>query len=235
MCGAWGRSADGDLCHAVWASADSVDRHPAQGLPCKTICRRKRTHSLASVLLTSKIKGLPSALACSLTIVSFQPIRVFAKKIDSIARDDSFLIGCVPAGGVIPKIFATIKLPIRACSSAAPTAISRGKCFFSVPSSNGLPVCGFTTNWQIIACGTPKPTRILTLLRRSGVATKDFRPLRPGFPDIAPVPFFLTRIKCACRARPEFCRENVGLRESIGRPDCAKRVVINAVGRVGDH
>jgi hypothetical protein len=81
-------------------------------------------------------------------------------------------------------------------SSAAPTAISRGKCFFSVPSSNGLPVCGFTTNWQIIACGTPKPTRILTLLRCSGVATKDFRPQRPGFPDIAPVPFFLTRIKC---------------------------------------
>src|SRR5580693_6192719 len=158
---------------------------------------RKRTHSLASVLLTSKIKGLPSALACSLTTVSFQPIRVFAKKIDSIARDDSFLIGCVPAGGVIPKIFATIKLPIRACSSAAPTAISREKCFFSVPSSNGLPVCGFTTNWQIIACGTPKPTRILTLLRCSGVATKDFRPLRPGFPEIAPVPFFLTRIKCA--------------------------------------
>src|ERR1700722_19326373 len=66
MCGAWGRSADGDLCHAVWASADSADRHPAQGLPCETICRRKRTHSLASVLLTSKIKGLPSALACSL-------------------------------------------------------------------------------------------------------------------------------------------------------------------------
>src|ERR1700731_3868886 len=88
MCGAWGRSADGDLCHAVWASADSADRHPAQGLPCETICRRKRTHSLASVLLTSKIKGLPSALACSLTTVSFQPIRVFAKKIDSIARDE---------------------------------------------------------------------------------------------------------------------------------------------------
>src|SRR6476469_1555786 len=172
MCGAWGRSADGDLRHAVWASADSADRHPAQGLPCETICRRKRTHSLASVLLTlkikglpsavacslttdsfqpmrvfakkidsiarglpceticrtkrthslasvlltSKIKGLPSALACSLTTVSFQPIRVFAKKIDSIARDESFLIGCVPAGGVIPKIFAAIKLPIRACS-----------------------------------------------------------------------------------------------------------------------
>src|SRR5580704_15993427 len=140
--------------------------------------------------------GPPSLPSC--WIASFQPIRVLAKKIDSIARDDSFLIGCVPAGGVIPKIFATIKLPIRACSSAAPTAISRGKCFFSVPSSNGLPVCGFTTNWQIIACGTPKPTRILTLLRCSGVATKDFRPLRPGFPDIAPVPFFLTRIKCAC-------------------------------------
>src|SRR3984957_9229806 len=122
--------------------------------------------------------GPPSLPSC--WIASFQPIRVLAKKIDSIARDDSFLIGCVPAGGVIPKIFATIKLPIRACSSAAPTAISRGKCFFSVPSSNGLPVCGFTTNWQIIACGTPKPTRILTLLRCSVVATKDFRPLRPG-------------------------------------------------------
>ena len=79
--------------------------------------------------------------------------------------------------------------------------------FFSVPSSNGLPVCGFTTNWQIIACGTPKPTRILTLLRCSGVATKDFRPLRPGFPDIAPVPFFLMTA--------EFCSENVGLRESV--------------------
>jgi hypothetical protein len=53
------------------------------------------------------------------------------------------------------------------------------------------------------ACGT-KPTRILTLLRCCGVATKDFRPLRPGFPDIASVPFFLTRIKCACPARPEW-------------------------------
>src|SRR6478735_4906061 len=137
--------------------------HPGLRKKDRQHCARRlvldRLHSLASVLLTSKIKGLPSALACSLTTVSFQPIRVFAKKIDSIARDDSFLIGCVPAGGVIPKIFATIKLPIRACSEAAPTEISRGKCFFSVPSSNGLPVCGFTTNWQIIACGTPKPTR----------------------------------------------------------------------------
>src|SRR6476646_648202 len=187
MCGAWGRSADGDLCHAVWASADSVDRHPAQGLPFETICRTKRTHSLASVLLTSKIKGLPSALACSLTTVSFQPIRVFAEKIDSNARHESFLIGCVPAGGVIPMIFATIQLPIRACSSAAPTAISREKCFLSVPSSNGLPVCGFTTNWQIIACGTPKPTRILTLLRFSVVAAKLKKKQRPGFPETAPL------------------------------------------------
>src|ERR1700730_11968549 len=80
--------------------------------------------------------GPPPLPSC--WIASFQPIRVLAKKIDSIARDDSFLIGCVPAGGVIPKIFATIKLPIRACSSAAPPAISRGKCFFSVPSSNGF-------------------------------------------------------------------------------------------------
>jgi hypothetical protein len=29
----------------------------------------------------------------------------------------------------------------------------------------------------------------LTLLRCSVVATKDFRPLRPGFPDTAPFPF----------------------------------------------
>jgi hypothetical protein len=40
------------------------------------------------------------------------------------------------------------------------------------------------------------------LLRCSGVATKDFRPLRPRA-DIAPVPFFLTRIKCACPAKSE--------------------------------
>jgi hypothetical protein len=41
--------------------------------------------------------------------------------------------------------------------------------------------------WRnIIACGTPKPTRILTLLRCSGGATKDFRPLRTR---LAPVPF----------------------------------------------
>src|SRR6476646_6691419 len=111
MCGAWGRSADGDLCHAVWASADSADRHPAQGLPCETICRRKRTHSLASVLLTLKIKGLPSAVACSLTTDSFQPVRVFAKKIDSIARDDSFLIGSFSACGVIPDFLAEMHCP----------------------------------------------------------------------------------------------------------------------------
>jgi hypothetical protein len=36
------------------------------------------------------------------------------------------------------------------------------------------------------------------------VATKDFRPLRPGFPDIAPVPFFLTRIKCASQAEGQY-------------------------------
>ena len=48
-------------------------------------------------------KGLAIGIGVLAQTVSFQPIRVFAKKIDSIARDDSFLIGCVPAGGVIPK------------------------------------------------------------------------------------------------------------------------------------
>jgi hypothetical protein len=115
-------------------------------------------------------------------------------------------------------------------SSAAPTAISRGKCFFSVPSSNGLPVCGFTTNWQIIACGTPKPTRILTLLRCSGVATKDFRPQRPGFPDIAPVPFFLTRIKCACGLHRLGAK---GFVDASG--DCDLAFFAGASTRYGNH
>jgi hypothetical protein len=93
-------------------------------------------------LLWGRNEGFsPAATRLPRHSVSFQPIRVFAKKIDSIARDDSFLIGCVPAGGVIPKIFATIKLPIR--------GFRVENAFSSVPSSNGLPVCGFTTNWQI--------------------------------------------------------------------------------------
>jgi hypothetical protein len=117
------------------------------------------------------------------------------KKIDSIARDDSFLIGCVPAGGVIPKIFATIKLPIRACSSAAPTAISRGKCFFSVLA--GLRVHHQLANHRLRNAQTHQDLDVVALLwgRNEG-----FSPAATRLPRYCTGPFFLTRIKCACPA-----------------------------------
>jgi hypothetical protein len=47
-------------------------------------------------------------------------------------------IATVPAGDATPRILATMKLPIRACSSISPAAISRLKCLLSDFSSKGL-------------------------------------------------------------------------------------------------
>src|ERR1700737_4845311 len=77
-------------------------------------------YSFASVLLTWKTNGFPSALACSLTAVSFQPMRARANSWAKAARAFSFVIGVTPSGTGMPKMFAIMKLPTRALILIAP-------------------------------------------------------------------------------------------------------------------
>ena len=84
---------------------------------------------------------------------------VLAKKIASDPRTCWLSIATVPAGDAIPKMLATMKLPIRANSSVAPVAISRSKCFLSDFSSSGLPVWGLITSRQICCWGSPTQSK----------------------------------------------------------------------------
>ena len=142
-----------------------------------------RSSLLRSLCRTSLSAGGPPTYSW-FTAVFLQPIRVSAKNIASDPRTCWLWIATVPAGGVIPKIVATIKLLIRACSSAAPISSSLGKCFLSDFGSSGFSVYGLTTMRQILSCGIPSPTKTFTFLRCSWVGTNAFRPLRPATPDI---------------------------------------------------